>query len=58
MVMDKTKIMILSTIHPMAFLDSIFFNEKRKNGEASIPREDIDRWNVFTRPLSDRAIAT
>jgi len=47
MVRDKTKIIILSTIHPMAFLDSIFFNEKKKNGEASIPREDLDRWNIL-----------
>ena len=46
MVRDKTKIVILSTIHPMAFLDSIFFDEKRKNG-ASILKEDLDRWTIL-----------
>jgi hypothetical protein len=47
------KIMILSTVHPLAFLDSIFFEEKHKKekGESSeqspIPKSDLERWNVL-----------
>ena len=47
------KIMILSTVHPLAFLDSIFFEEKKKkekgenSEESPISKSDIERWNVL-----------
>ena len=53
MLNDTEKIMILSTVHPMAFLDSIFFGEKKKkdksesSDESSIPHQDFERWNVL-----------
>ena len=58
MLNDKRKIIILSTIHPVAFLDSAFVdsnknsssNHKNKNGdqnaENSMP-EDLERWHVL-----------
>jgi hypothetical protein len=45
--------MILSTVHPMAFLDSIFFVEKKTKDKSegtdqlSIPHQDLERWNVL-----------
>jgi hypothetical protein len=51
MLQDTAKIMILSTVHPMAFLDSIFFEKRKEKTESpkelSISSEDIERWNVL-----------
>lgn len=47
MIKEKTKIIILSTVHPMAFLDSVFFEEKNKSVNYPISREDVERWNVL-----------
>lgn len=48
----RGKIIILSTIHPVAFLDSMFSNSlKEKAKEAgpdrSIPGQDLERWHVL-----------
>jgi len=62
MVDGRRKIIILSTIHPVAFLDSAFIEAQKKNapktddgkkdekstGNAkSIPGEDLERWHVL-----------
>jgi len=62
MVDDKRKIIILSTIHPVAFLDSAFIDAQKRNVEKpdnskkdeknavntkSIPGEDLERWHVL-----------
>lgn len=41
----KSKVIILSTIHPIAFLDSVF--DGSASGTASIPDEDLQRWHVL-----------
>ena len=53
MLKEQCKIIILSTVHPVAFLDSIFFQakqqtEKSANAEVkSVPGEDLERWHVL-----------
>lgn len=52
---DKCKIFILSTIHPVAFLDSAFTQSRKKNDKEksplvdgkSVPGEDLERWHVL-----------
>jgi hypothetical protein len=49
----KSKIIILSTIHPVAFLDSVFsqsLKEKTRSDIAqdkSVPGQDLERWHVL-----------
>ena len=53
MLNGKAKIIILSTVHPMNFLDSALFQEKKnkekkdEDSRASISAADLDRWNVL-----------
>jgi hypothetical protein len=56
MVDDNRKIIILSTIHPVAFLDSAFVESMKqdtgkddKNNRAEIPiqSQDLERWHVL-----------
>jgi hypothetical protein len=46
MIKSKSKVIILSTIHPVAFLDS-FIDQVRLEGSKSIPGEDLERWHVL-----------
>ena len=43
---NKCKIIILSTIHPVAFLDSAM-DHLPKTADASIPGQDLERWHVL-----------
>jgi len=53
MLKNTSKIMVLSTVHPMSFLDSILFEDNKKREkdekawESSILKEDLQRWNVL-----------
>ncbi len=42
----KCKIVILSTIHPVAFLDSAM-DPSFKPGDKSVPGQDLERWHVL-----------
>ena len=44
MLLNKAKIIILSTIHPVAFLDSV---TEQAPGEKAIPGQDLERWHVL-----------
>jgi hypothetical protein len=46
MVENKCKIIILSTIHPVAFLDSVV-NQTVQLTEKSIPGQDLERWHIL-----------
>ncbi|MBC7886711.1 MAG: hypothetical protein H7Z13_02400 [Ferruginibacter sp.] len=43
---NKCKIVILSTIHPVAFLDSAM-EQSVKPEEKSVPGQDLERWHVL-----------
>ena len=45
MLFDQCKIMILSTIHPVAFLDSL--TEPGSNNDKPVPGGDLERWHVL-----------
>lgn len=67
MVENKCKIIILSTIHPVAFLDSVVSQSVRLT-EKSIPGQDLERWHILLghfrivlmplqyNPISDTAV--
>lgn len=44
MLLNKAKIIILSTIHPVAFLDSV---TEQAPGEKAVPGQDLERWHVL-----------
>lgn len=46
MLQDYFKIIILSSIHPVAFLDSVM-SQTSLNEQKSIPGEDLERWHVL-----------
>ncbi|MCY7363472.1 MAG: hypothetical protein LH629_15595, partial [Ignavibacteria bacterium] len=46
MLKNKAKIIILSTIHPVAFLDSVIDHTKETE-EKSVPGHDLERWHVL-----------
>ncbi len=43
---NKCKIIVLSTIHPVAFLDSIL-DPANKPDDKSVPGQDLERWHVL-----------
>ncbi|MCW3093230.1 MAG: hypothetical protein JWP81_4299 [Ferruginibacter sp.] len=43
---NKCKIVILSTIHPVAFLDSAM-DPSFRAGDPSVPGQDLERWHVL-----------
>ena len=43
---NKCKIIILSTIHPVAFLDSAM-DHAHKPEDTSVPGQDLERWHVL-----------
>lgn len=43
MLANKAKVVILSTIHPVAFLDSFM----EQTTDRSVPGEDLERWHVL-----------
>lgn len=45
MLSNKSKVIILSTIHPVAFLDS-FLDQSVPSGN-SVPGQDLERWHVL-----------
>lgn len=56
MIDDKRKIIILSTIHPVTFLDSAFTELMKKNNKSTgkndknittIPAQDLEKWHVL-----------
>jgi hypothetical protein len=46
MLANRSKIIILSTIHPVAFLDSVM-DPSVSVSEKSIPGQDLERWHVL-----------
>jgi hypothetical protein len=47
---EDCKIFILSTIHPVAFLDSVFSQSAKKEDSTigkGVPGEDLERWHVL-----------
>ncbi len=45
MLTSKSKIIILSTIHPVAFLDSVI--DQSVATDKSVPGQDLERWHVL-----------
>lgn len=46
MLENRCKIIILSTIHPVAFLDSVM-DQSVEEGDKSAPGQDLERWHVL-----------
>jgi hypothetical protein len=46
MLEENSNIIILSSIHPVAFLDSVMSQSTGQN-DAAIPGEDLERWHVL-----------
>ena len=45
MVQNSCRVIILSTIHPVAFLESVL--DHAHKGSASVPGQDLERWHVL-----------
>lgn len=43
----KSKIIIISTVHPVNFLDSLNNQEKEKDATKRLPEHDLERWHVL-----------
>jgi hypothetical protein len=60
MYQDSAKIVIISTVHPVSFLDS-FSDLDNNDGKSSIPQNELERWHVLLghfriviEPLTER----
>lgn len=46
MMQNQSRVIILSTIHPVAFLDSIYAHESNADDKL-VPGQDLERWHVL-----------